>query len=140
MLIIIPDAKIHSSHVYDKINEHLDIHLKWPKFTMTHTVKDYFGNPVISESLSGFYYRNIFTGSYNMIPTHHYYDFLGEDKTPAIGSQGGVSMCLYNKNNNIIVFIDQNRGAIKINDKNIHLSSLFIGKKGCYHSIPESYK
>ncbi|EAM2494281.1 hypothetical protein DKR52_16715 [Salmonella enterica] len=137
MFTIIPDLKIHSSHEYDKANEHLDIHLKWPKFTMIHTVKDDFGDLVVSETLNGLYYRNIFTGSYNMIPVYHDYDFLGDDKTSSFNSRGGISMCLYNKKNNIVIFLDQSRGDIKINNNSIHLSSLFIENKNNYHCLPK---
>lgn len=138
LIFVIPDNKIHSSSKYDSVNEHLDIHLKWPKFKMTHEVSDDSGNIILSEDSNGFFYLNPFTGSYNLIPVTHNYNAADHFRTASLGEGG--AMCIYNSNAHIIVFLDKNRGHINVNDRLVELSSLFLGVEGMYHTRTEHKK
>lgn len=134
-LFFMPDKKIHSNYKYQDINEHLDIHFKWPKVKIMHLISDREKNIVLSENLGGFYYRNPFTGSYNIIITNRNHITKNEVNAASLNQQDVVSACIYNVNKNVIIFFDETRGGVKINDKNINLSSLFLGNETEFHCL-----
>ncbi|EEO6002353.1 hypothetical protein G6S60_004629 [Salmonella enterica] len=135
-LVFMPDHKMHTNYKYSNVNEHLDVHFKWPKVKIAHVISDKSNNIILSEEVGGFYYRNPFSGAYNIIATKHSYTLKDNDLLAAlISQQDMISACIYNTDQNAIIFFDEMRGGIKISDEVVNLSSLFLGHDGEFHCI-----
>ncbi|EEB7791990.1 hypothetical protein K3K61_004365 [Salmonella enterica subsp. enterica serovar Mikawasima] len=134
-LLFTPDQKIHSIYKYQDVNEHLDIHFKWPKVKITHLISDDNNNIVISEELVGFYYKNPFTNTHNIFIKSHNRTPKNEFSVASMSQQDVLTVCVYNVDKDVILFFDEVRGGIKINNKNINLSSLFLGRDGEFHCL-----
>ncbi|EEV7009114.1 PsaF/MyfF family fimbrial adhesin regulatory protein [Escherichia coli] len=135
LVIVLPiyslndNVKLYSDRKFDSIEEHTDLNINGMKFNILHYIATCDNsNLIVSETISGVALKTSANGYY-LIPTHQY----TTSKNGSFEFMGNIySMCVYhikNKNNNVVVFFDENRSVLSFNKKIIRLPTVFLGEE-----------
>lgn len=119
----------HTVKTTESVSEHIDIDIGQMHFNIIHYVTKPEGTLLLSEVISGYYFKNIISGSYYLQPLKSNIIYSDSKYSPSLSKLGSISVCLYKETgNNTVIFFEQDRGMLYLDKKIIHLPSLFLAK------------
>ncbi|HHN9938884.1 TPA: PsaF/MyfF family fimbrial adhesin regulatory protein [Escherichia coli] len=123
------NIELHSERKIFSIEEHTDLDINGMRFNISHYISTEKKTKLItSESISGIALRTSVHGYY-LIPTHKYIT----SKNGSFEAMGNIySICAYhikNKSNNTVIFFDEKRAVLSIDETVIQLPTCFLGEK-----------